>query len=61
MINTEKLHISEPDTEKLHITKPEPKTIGICTDEAVLNGCKFCFCCLPTCPHYKLVLIDEAL
>ena len=49
------------NTEKLYITKPEPETIGVCTDEAVLNGYKFCFCCLPTCPHYKLVLTDEAL
>lgn len=32
---------------------------AICTDEDVLNGNKFCFCCSEYCPFYKLVTKEE--
>lgn len=47
------------ENERLQVAKPEPKVFGTCTDEAVLKGYKFCFCCVPSCPYYKLVTKEE--
>lgn len=35
------------------------KEIRACTDPDVLNGHKFCFCCVPTCRFMKVMSADE--
>lgn len=37
----------------------ESKKMMVCMDPLVLSGSKFCFCCVPTCMHCRLMTIEE--
>ena len=37
----------------------ENEQIMVCMDPLVLSGAKFCFCCVPTCMHCRLMTVEE--